>query len=107
MPPFVGELTFNDVSLEELAVHGLDDDDAREVLSRSPKFFLDKGNRERRRRGRVQRWQMIGPDATGALLTIIIDAPNEYRMAHVVTGWRANRGERSRYHQPGGRRNRP
>ena len=107
MPPFVAGLEFNDVTLEELAVHGLTLEDAEDVLAGRPKFLLDKDNRARRRRGRRQRWMMIGPGLDGALLTFVLDEPDEDRMAHLVTGWRSSRGERSRYHQPGGKRNRP
>lgn len=46
---------------------------------------------------------MIGPDNTGRLLTIILEMPDADDRAHIVTGWTASRGERSRYHKPGGR----
>lgn len=46
---------------------------------------------------------MIGPDAGGRLLTIILDIPDQYRESHVVTAWMSTPGEQSRYHQPGGR----
>ena len=107
MPPFVIDLDYNDVSLEELAVHGLTLADAYDTLLGSPKFFPDKGNRPRRRRGLLARWNMIGPGADGALLTFVIEHPDEERVAHLITGWRSPRGDRTRYDQPGGKKNRP
>ena len=107
MPPFVLDLTFNAATREELARHGLNFGDALDVLDGSPKFFPDKGGRFRRRRGLRPRWIMIGPGEDGGLLTFIVEAPDEQRVAHLVTGWRSSRGERSRYDQPGGRSNRP
>ena len=107
MPPYIRSLTFNDATIDELAGHGLRVQDADDVLAGRPKLFADKDARSRRRRGLEPRLMMIGPDAGGALLTIILDAPDADRIAHIVTGWPSARGEQTRYHQPGGRRNRP
>lgn len=107
MPPFVIELAWNAVSLDELAAHGLTLDDAHAVLQIRPKFFPNRGNRERLRRGLRRRWVMIGPSQTGQLLTFIIDDPDEQRVAHLVTGWPSNLAQETRYAQPGGKRNRP
>lgn len=107
MPPFVAGLRFNDATIDELAGHGLRVQDADDVLAERPKFFLDRESKSRRRQGLQPRWKMIGPDAGGALLTVILEAPDKDRIAHIVTGWPSARGEQTRYHQPGGRRNRP
>ncbi len=52
---------------------------------------------------RPERIVMIGPDRGGRLLTFILEPPDHHSESHVVTGWIATQGERSRYHQPGGR----
>lgn len=107
MSPFVISLEWNSTSREELAEHGLTVADAEATLDTRPKFFPNKGNRERVRRGLRPRWMMIGPCDDGRLLTFIIEHPDDRRVAHLVTGWRSNSAQESRYAQPGGKRNRP
>lgn len=107
MPPFIISLQWNSASREELAGHGLTVADAEATLDIRPKFFPNKGNRERVRQGRRPRWMMIGPCDDGRLLTFIIEHPDEQRVAHLVTGWRSNDAQETRYAQPGGKRNRP
>ena len=107
MPPFVRRLGFNDASIDELFEHGLHPDDAHAVLSRNPKLVPNKRRRQRRRANRPERWKMIGPGRTDQLLTIIIEHPDDAGRAHVVTGWVSSRDERTRFRQPGGRRNQP
>ena len=107
MPPFVIDLAWNAATLDELAGHGLTLDDARATLAIQPKFFQNKGNKERSRLGLRRRWMMIGPGDDGQLFTFIIEDPDEERIAHLVTGWRSNPAQETRYAQPGGKRNRP
>ena len=107
MPHFVEELAFNVASIDELFGHGLDPDDAEAVLRGKPKFLPNRQQRVRRHTNRPERWKMIGPGRTGQLLTIIIERPDRAGRAHVVTGWKASRGDQTRYRQPGGRRNQP
>lgn len=107
MPRFVEELTLNDESIEELFAHGLHPDDVYEVLRANPKILPNKGRRARRRANHRERWKMIGPGRTGRLLTNIIEHPDHAGRAHVVTGWKSDRGDQTRHRQPGGRRNQP
>lgn len=107
MPRFVNELALNAASIEELFAHGLEPDDADAVLRGDPKFLPNRGRRARRGTNRQPRWKMLGPGRTGQILTIIIEHPDRAGRAHVVTGWKAGRGDQTRYRQPGGRRNRP
>ncbi len=106
MPPFVVDLHWNAATLDELAGHSLVLDDAYDTLTNKPKFFPNRANRLRRRRGLRPRWMMIGPNAHGQMLTFIIEDPDDQRVAHLVTGWRSNAAQQSRYAQPGGRSNR-
>ena len=108
MPNRIRSLTWNDVSVEELARHGLTTDNAENVLSDG----LAKQFRQpaRPRRHSAQHWrmqperiQLIGPDRSNRILTIILELPDDAGNAHIVTGWIASAGERTRYHKPGGR----
>lgn len=102
------ELTFNDATEAELHRHRLTIDDAYEVFEEAPFFRRQDPADERTPAGefrrRPARVQMIGPDRTGRLLTIIIEHPID-GAAHIVTGWASNKEQRDRYHKAkGGRR---
>ena len=107
MPPFFVDLTYNDATVDELGGHGLIVEDAIEVFEGSPKFFPDRGRRRRMRDQLPPRWKMVGPNNRGEMLTIVVEGPDDLRVGHLISGWRSSRGERTRYDQPGGRRNRP
>ena len=100
-------LTGNDVTDEELAAHGLDFIDALAVYNGPAKFFPQSARQRRDALGSVHRQparlRMIGPNASGRLLTIMLELPTSERVSHVVTGYPANAGQRTRYDQPGGR----
>ena len=104
--PFNG-LDGNDVTDDELAAHGLDFIDAMDVYDRAAKFFdqqpQDWIDRAGRLRHQPQRILMVGPDATGRLLTIVLELPDPDGISHVVTGYPAKPHDRTRYHHPGGR----
>ena len=55
-------------------------------------------------RRRPARIQMVGPDRFGRLLTIILEHPDDDGIAHIVTGWVANKGQQTRYRNAKGRR---
>lgn len=107
MPPFFLDLTFNEATIEELGGHGLRVADAIEVFEGSPKFFPNRGKRRRVRQGLRPRWKMVGKNNGGELLTVVAEGPDEDRIGHIVTAWRSSTADRTRYDQPGGRRNRP
>ena len=107
MPPFIIELTYNSITVDELAGHYLVVEDAIEVLEGSPKFFPNRGRQDRRRHALLERWLMVGPNARGELLSVVVEGPNAERKAHIVTGWRSSKRDETRYYRPGGRRNRP
>lgn len=102
------QLTWNEESVEELARHGLDTGQAEDVLLSGQAKRFRQPARPRHSgpshgTSQPERIKMIGPDNTGRLLTIILEMPDADDRAHIVTGWTASRGERSRYHKPGGR----
>ena len=102
-----GGLSGNDATEEELAAHGLDFFDALEVYDGPAKFFPQAAQQVRDPGGQWReqpaRLRMIGPNASGRLLTIVLELPSALRVSHVVTGYPASPGQRTRYHQPGGR----
>lgn len=102
-----GGLTGNDASAQHLWQHGLSMLDADDVWFGPAKYFdqgaeleIDEGGQLHERPDRLV---MIGPDASGRLLTVILELPNERGESHVVTGWVSTSAQQSRYHQPGGR----
>ena len=102
-----GGVTGNEVSDEHLWSHGLEMTDAEEVWAGPAKYFpqpaqskVDEYGREHQQ---PERMMMVGPDRNRRLLTFILELPDRNRTCHVVTGWPSKRGERTRYHQPGGR----
>ena len=100
-------LTGNDATDDHLWKHGLIFGDAVAVWRGRAKYFEQDESIEldhaRRPRVRPERTVMIGPDAGGRLLTIILALPDREQKSHVVTGWSSTPGEQSRYHHPGGR----
>ena len=75
---------------EHLANHHLRDHHVYEVHQGAARYFRN------RRRGSGD-YRMIGPDASGRILTIIIVEPDEHGVSRVVTGWMATRAERTLY----------
>lgn len=102
-----GGLKGNGATDEHLWKHGLTVWDADDVWEGPAKYFDQDGtiyeDPGSGLRERPIRTVMIGPDKSGRLLTIILELPDLLGESHVVTGWISTRGERSRYHQPGGR----
>lgn len=94
------DLSANEVTEDELHRHGLSLDHAYQVFEERPLFLRQKAQDEIATDGsirrRPERVQMIGPDRTGRLLTIIIERPME-GVAHVVTGWPADKEQRDNY----------
>lgn len=102
-----GGLVGNDATDDHLWKHGLMMRDADRVWEGPAKYF-DQGTDLKMGEGaqlheRPDRVVMIGPDAGGRLLTVILELPNELGVSHVVTGWISTLAQQSRYHQPGGR----
>lgn len=102
-----GGLRGNGSTDDHLWKHGLDYRDAVVVWVGPAKYFEQQEAEESgdagRLRVRPERTIMIGPDASGRLLTFILELPDHHEESHVVTGWPSTIGEQSRYHQPGGR----
>lgn len=83
---------------DELAGHGLVQDDALEVWWDSPSFFRDTHE------GRLK---MIGRNINGDLLTIIIEETVEDGSWDVVTGSESSKGDRTAWqneHRPDGKK---
>lgn len=97
----------NDVTTEELWVHGLTIDDADDVWEGPAKYFTQFArsdvDSDETPFKQPERLKMVGPDLTGRLLTFILELPDRNGRSHVVTGWTADQDERTRYHRPGGR----
>ena len=104
-------LISNEASDDELWRHGLRFQDADDVWAGPAKYF----NQAERLRADEDNWlhrqprrlKMIGPNASGRLLTLILELPNADGYSHVVTGWPSSAGDRSRYNQRGGRMRSP
>lgn len=98
------DLATNEVTEDELRRHGLFLEHAYQVFEERPLFLRQKARDEIAADGsirrRPERVQMIGPDRTGRLLTIIIERPVE-GVAHVVTGWLADKDQRDHYRKSG------
>ncbi len=94
------ELSANETTEEELHRHGLTLEHAYQVLEEHPAFWPQKPTDEVLPDGsirrRPERIQMIGPDRSGRLLTIIIEPPVD-GASHVITGWDASKAQRDRY----------
>ena len=85
MPIRIRGLDYNDATEKELAAHGLDPDDALDVYDGPAKYFpqdakdrLDDGERLYRQPDRIL---MIGPDASGRLLTFVLELPDADRIS--------------------------
>ena len=85
---FITELVISVGAEDELAGHRLDANDALEIQWNGPKFFRDKID---------GRYRMIGRNDGGAVLTIIVEPTDEAGRWAVVTGWKASKGERTRW----------
>jgi hypothetical protein len=83
---FINELRVSAGAEEELAAHGLTELDVLEVWWEGPSFFRDHV---------PGRDLMIGKTVGGDLLTIVIEPCNDYGAWDVVTGWPADRAERT------------
>ena len=107
MPIRIRGLAYNGATQSELAAHGLYLEDALDVYDGPAKYFpqdakdwLDDDGRLVRQ---PERMLMIGPDATGRLLTFVLELPDLHRVCHVVTGYPSANKDRTRYDRPGGR----
>ena len=102
-----GGLKENDATDDHLWKHGLTFRDAIAVWRSPAKYFEQDEKLEfdesGQLRNRPERTVMIGPDASGRLLTFILALLDHDRKSHVVTGWPSTLREQPRYHQPGGR----
>lgn len=87
---YIDELRISAGAREELAAHGLTEDDALEVSWNRPTFVRDKID---------GRDKMIGRSDGGEVLTIVIEWTRAPGVCDVVTGWRAARGELQRWQQ--------
>lgn len=81
---FIDELRVSAGAEDELDRHGVDVDEALDVLWDHPYFCWDKV---------TGRKQMIGRTIGGRLLTIIIEQTDEPHVWDVVTGWPADKGD--------------
>lgn len=105
----IDDLSSNEMTDDERHGHGLSLDHAYQVFEERPLFLRQKAKDEVAADGsirrRPERVQMIGPDRTGRLLTIIINPPVD-GVAHVITGWPADKEQRDSYRKAnrGGRR---
>ena len=84
--PRIYELEFDEENEEELWRHGLDVVRVAAVLADRPAFFRNK----RRRTGL---YKMVGPDASGVMLTVIIRPTAVRGRWRAVTGWQSTKGE--------------
>ena len=100
-------VTDNAQTEDHLWRHGLEFVDAQEVWLGPAKYFEQEEREETDHFGRPwlqpARVVMIGPTSSGRLITFILDQPDDFGRSRVITGWDANRSERTRYNRPGGR----
>jgi len=82
----IDELEFDEHNEEELARHGIDPPEVYAVLAGQPVLV-------RNRRRRAATYKVIGPDSSGAMLTIAIAATRVRRRWRPVTGWPSTSGE--------------
>jgi hypothetical protein len=90
------ELLVTDASEDKLWAHGIRLHSALEVLDGDYKTLPDPRHRSRR--------FMIGPDATGRLLTLVIEPADNEGNCLLITGWLATDAEQRFYDRPGGTR---
>ena len=104
MPPIQvpATLTWNSATVAELAAHDLTVADALDAFEGDAEFFAQPPAAEIFPRGmfqvRPQRLRMVGPTATGQLLTIILELPDDRLASHIVTGWETDAREAERYY---------
>ena len=102
-PEPIDDLSWNEMTEDKLAAHGLDVGDALNVFDSSPRYFdqppVPEVDRSGRRRMRPRRILMVGPAPGRPLLTFVLEYPDASGAAHVVSGWPANRDQRARYNQ--------
>ncbi len=90
MPPKVEELDFDPYNVAEMSRHGVECEDVIAVLAGRHRFF-------RNRRGRAATHLMVGPDASGRMLTVPI-APTRIRGKwRPVTAWPSSKGQITKY----------
>lgn len=87
---YIDELRISPGASDELARHGLTEDDALEVSWNGPPFVRDKID---------GRDKMIGRTDGGRVLTIVVEWARLPGVCDVVTGWQASRGELQRWEQ--------
>jgi hypothetical protein len=91
----VASLLVTDATEQKLWAHGLALADALEVLDAGEFWtFADTKSDPRR--------YMIGPDSSGRLITLIIEAVDDEGTCVLVTGWPSNTHESTLFSRPGG-----
>ena len=90
---YVDELRVSAGAVEELAAHGIIEDEVLEVSWNDAAFYRDKV------RGREL---MIGKSDGGRLLTVVVQPSGTLGAWDVVTGWDADRGERTEWQKARG-----
>lgn len=89
------ELQITDATEDELWNHGLSLDDALSVIDEeSFRTFRDAKHQGRR--------ILIGPDRSGRLLTLVIEAVDPDGRALLITGWPSSTAETTLFNRPGG-----
>lgn len=86
--PEVKELEFDENNEGELRKHGIDPVQAFAVLSGTPLYVRNK-----RRRSAI--YKVIGPDAGGTMLTVLISPTAVKGRWRPVTGWASTKGEQT------------
>jgi len=94
-------------AVEKLAAHAMTPEDAEGTWDGQPKFFV-QNRRWESQSGGGERWRpkrvlMIGPGPTGAMLTFVLEYPDEDGTMFLITGWPSDLAEQRKYRLPGGR----
>jgi len=92
--PVVEGLVWDDENEEEVWHHGLEPSDVASVFEAGHALFKNK----RHRRGL---FQVVGKDAQGRYLTVIIQPTRDRTLWRVVTGWPSSTGEITKAKQQG------
>ncbi len=83
-------IEFDEDNLAELARHGIGAAAVEEVFRSAPTWVPN-------RKHRAGDWKMLGSDAGGRRLTIVVRHYQDRRSIRPITGWDTTAGERSRY----------
>lgn len=87
--PFIIELRVSPSVEAKLARREIELEDVIDVLFGRPRFFRDR---------HAGRTKMIGP-INGTMYTFVIEPTDEDGVWDTVTGWRASKGERTKWSQ--------